>query len=161
MDNFTKRAKKAIEIFAQFEAKRLNSDSIGPEHLFLSLLKDEDSIAARILRNLELKFDLLRRGLEQSIKKSSVTIILGNIPVNIRFNRIIELARTEASNIMINYIGTEHLLIALFKDASCTVISDLKKIGIDYNAIKNEVLRINDFLNDGIYFILNGRILCF
>ncbi len=142
MDNFTKRAKKVLEVFAQFEAKRLNSDSIGPEHIFLGLLKDDDSVAARILKNLELRFDLIRRELEQSVKKSGTTIILGSVPLNIKFNRIVELARNEARKIMVNYVGTEHLLLAIFKDNTCAGIEGLIKLGIDYELIKSEVLKI-------------------
>ncbi|MBN2040936.1 MAG: ATP-dependent Clp protease ATP-binding subunit [Spirochaetes bacterium] len=142
MDNFTKRSKKVLEVFAQFEAKRLNSDSIGPEHIFLGLLKDDDSVAARILKNLGLKFEMIRKKIEQTIGRSGKTIVLGNIPVNIRYNKILELAKNESKKILLNYVGTEHLLLAIFKDATCAGIESLYRIGIDYNAVKNEVVKI-------------------
>ncbi len=143
MDNFTKRSRKVLEVFAQFEGKRLNSDSIGPEHIFLGLLKDYDSVAARILKNMDLRFELLRREIEQSLRKSSASIILGNIPINMRFNRIIEVAKAESKKIACNYIGTEHLLMALFIDGECAGIDSLRKAGIDYDLIKNEVLKVS------------------
>ncbi|MFH0975441.1 MAG: ATP-dependent Clp protease ATP-binding subunit [Spirochaetota bacterium] len=143
MDNFTKRSKKVLEVFAQFEGKRLKSDSIGPEHIFLGLLKDDDSVAARILKVLDLRFDLLRKEIEYSIRRSGSAITLGNVPINMKFNRIVELARAEANKTMSNYIGTEHLLLALFKDGTCAGIDNLIKIGVDYNLIKNEIMKLS------------------
>ncbi len=144
MDKFTKRSKKILSIFSQAEGRRLNSDSIGPEHILLAIMKDDDSVASRILKNLGLRFTLLKKEIEQSIKKTGSTIILGNIPFNIRYNRIVEIAIDEAKKINNSYIGTEHLLLAIFKDGTCTGISSLKKLGIDYNIIKTEILKIID-----------------
>jgi len=144
MDKFTKRSKKILSIFSQAEGRRLNSDSVGPEHILLAIMKDDDSVAARILKNLGLRFSLLKKEIEQSIKRTGSTIILGNIPFNIRYNRIIELAIDEARKINNSYIGTEHLLLGIFKDGTCTGISSLKKLGIDYNVIKSEILKLID-----------------
>lgn len=144
MDKFTKRSKKILSVFAQAEGRRLNSDSIGPEHILLALLKDDDSVAARILKNMGLRFSLLKREVEQSIKRSGATIVLGNIPFNIRYNKIVEIAIDEAKKINNSYIGTEHLLLALFKDGTCKGIDSLKKLGVDYNLIKSEILKIID-----------------
>lgn len=141
MNNFTKRSKKVLEILAHSEGKRLNADSLGPEHIFLGLMKDEDSMAARILKNLGIRFDLLRKEIEKSSKSPGTTIILGNVPMNIKYNRIIEIARDEARKLMSSYIGTEHLLLAVFRDGTCAGIESLKKLGIDYNLIRSEILK--------------------
>jgi ATP-dependent Clp protease ATP-binding subunit ClpC len=143
MDNFTKRSKKVLEVFAQFEGKRLKSDFIGPEHIFLGLLKDDDSVAARILKTLNLKFDLIRNEIEQLMRKSGTAITLGNVPINMKFNKIIDLAKSESKKIMSNYIGTEHLLLALFKEGNCAGIDSLIKAGIDYDIVRNEILKIS------------------
>lgn len=143
MNNFTKRSKKVLEILAHAEGKRLNSDSLGPEHIFLGLLKDEESMAASILKNLGIRFDLLRKEIEKSIKSSGVSIILGNVPVNIKYNRIVETARDEARKLMNSCIGTEHLLLAVFRDGTCAGIENLKKLGIDYTLIRNEIIKIS------------------
>ncbi|MBN2401480.1 MAG: ATP-dependent Clp protease ATP-binding subunit [Spirochaetes bacterium] len=143
MDNFTKRSKKVLEVFAQFEGKRLKSDFIGPEHIFLGLLKDDDSVAARILKMLDLRFDLIRNEVEQLMKNSGTAITLGSVPINMRFNRIIDLAKSESKKILSNYIGTEHLLLALFRDGSCAGIDSLIKAGIDYDVIRNEILKFS------------------
>jgi ATP-dependent Clp protease ATP-binding subunit ClpC len=148
MDNFTKRSKKVLEVFAQFEGKRLKSDFIGPEHIFLGLLKDDDSVAARILRILDLKFEVMRNEVEQLIRKSGTTITLGNVPINMKFNRIVELAKGEAKRIFSNYIGTEHLLLALFKDGTCAGIESLIKAGIDYDVIRDKIIKISGNLRE-------------
>lgn len=142
MYDFTKRSKKVLEVYAQSEGRRLNADSLGAEHIFLALLKDDDSVAARILKNLGVNFDLLRKNIEQSIRKSGTTIILGNVPISSRYNKIIESAKDEARKLKNNYIGTEHLLLAIFKDASCAGIDNMLKSGIDYNIIRGEILKI-------------------
>ena len=142
MYDFTKRAKKVLEVYAQSEGRRLNSDSLGPEHIFLALLKDDDSVAARLLKGLGVNFDMLRKNIEQSIRKSGTTIILGNVPISSRYNKIIETAREEARRLKNNYIGTEHLLMAIFKDGSCAGIDDLVKSGIEYGVLRAEILKL-------------------
>ncbi len=142
MFDFTKRSKKVLEIYAQSEGRRLSSDSLGPEHIFLALLKDEDSVAARILKNLGISFDLLRKNIEQSIRKTGTTIILGNVPVSSRYNRIIEISKDEARKLKNNYIGTEHLLMAIFREGTCAGLDGLVTSGVDYNVIRGEIMKI-------------------
>ncbi|TAL35435.1 MAG: ATP-dependent Clp protease ATP-binding subunit [Spirochaetes bacterium] len=142
MYDFTKRSKKVLEVYAQSEGRRLNSDSLGPEHILLALLKDDDSVAARILKNLGVNFDVLRRGIEQNMRRAGTITILGNLPLGARYSRTIETAKDEARKFKNNYIGTEHLLLALFREGSCAGVDDLVKSGIDYNAIRNEILKI-------------------
>ncbi len=148
MENFTKRSKKVLEVFAQFEGKRLKSDFIGPEHIFLGLLKDDDSVAARILKTLDLKFDIIRNEIEFMIRKTGTTITLGNVPINMRFNRIVDMAKGEAKKIFSNYIGTEHLLLALFKDGTSAGIDSLIKTGINYEVIRDKILKITGNLRE-------------
>jgi ATP-dependent Clp protease ATP-binding subunit ClpC len=142
MYDFTKRSRKVLEVYAQSEGRRLNADSLGPEHILLALLKDTDSVASRILKNLGVNFDVLKKNIEQAIRKSGTTIILGNIPISARYNRIIEIARDESRKLKNNYIGTEHLLLAIFREGTCASIDSLIKTGIDYNVIRGEVLKI-------------------
>lgn len=142
MYDFTKRSKKVLEVYAQSEGRRLNSDSLGPEHILLALLKDNDSVAARIMKNLGVNFDALKRNIEHSIRKSGTTIILGNVPISARYNRIIEIAKDESRKLKNNYIGTEHLLLAIFREGTCASIESLIRTGIDYNVIRGEVLKI-------------------
>ena len=142
MFDYTKRSKKVLEVYAQSEGRRLNSDSLGPEHIFLALLKDDDSVAARILKNMGVNFELLRKNIEMAVRKSGTTIILGNVPLSARYNRIIEISKDEARKLKNNYIGTEHLLLSIFREGTCAGIDNLIRAGIDYNVVKAEILKI-------------------
>lgn len=151
MFDFTKRSRKVLEVYAQSEGRRLGSDSLGPEHVMLALLKDEDSVAARIMKILKINFDLLRRNIEVAVRKSGSTIILGNVPINARFTKIIDLAKEEARKLKNGYIGTEHLLLALFMDGTCVGFDALIANGIDYNTVRNEVLKILGVKSQSLY----------
>ncbi len=142
MFEFTKRSRKVLDILAQSEGRRLCSDSLGPEHVMLALLKDEDSVASRILKSLNINFDLLKKNIEDAVKRPGSAIILGNVPINARFTKIIDLAKDEARKLKNGYIGTEHLLLSLFRDGSCAGLDDLTNGGVDYKAIKGAIVKI-------------------
>ncbi len=142
MFEFTKRSRKVLEVLAQAEGKRLNSESLGPEHILIALLGDEDSVASRIIANLSINFDRLRSDIEKALLRTNTSIIIGRIPVSQRFKKIIDLSKEEAKKLKNSYIGTEHLLLAIFKDGTCMGIETLLANGIDYNVIKNEIMRV-------------------
>ncbi|MBN2157748.1 MAG: ATP-dependent Clp protease ATP-binding subunit [Spirochaetes bacterium] len=142
MFEFTKRSKKILEIMAQSEGKRLNSEMLEPDHIMLSLLKDEESVAARIMKNIGIHFDKFIMEIENGIKKDRSTIILGKVPLSSKYKRIIEMSKEEARKLRNSYIGTEHLLLAIFRDGSCSGVDAMIRSGIDYNVIRNEILRV-------------------
>jgi ATP-dependent Clp protease ATP-binding subunit ClpC len=142
MFEFTKRSRKVLEVLAQAEGKRLNSESLGPEHILIALIGDEDSVASRIIANLSINFDRLRSDIEKALLRTNTSIIIGRIPVSQRFKKIIDLSKEEAKKLKNSYIGTEHLLLAIFKDGTCMGIEALQSNGIDYNVIKNEIMRV-------------------
>ena len=151
MFEFTKRSRKVLEIYAQSEGRRLCSDSLGPEHVLLALLKDEDSVASRILKSLNINFDLLRKNIENAVRRPGSTIILGNVPISARFTKIIDIAKDEARKLKNGYIGTEHLLLSIFRDGSCAGIEELITGGIDYKVIKNEIVKILGINSQPVY----------
>ncbi len=142
MFEFTKKSRKILEISSQNEGRRLNSEALGPEHVFISLLKDDDSVAARILRNLGVNFEKILFVIEKNLRVSSNTITLGKIPITQSFKKIIEISRDEARSLKNSYIGTEHLLLAIFKEGSCLGLSALERSGIRYEIIRDEILRV-------------------
>ncbi len=142
MFEFTKRSRKVLEEMAQAEGRRLNSDTLGPEHILVALLNDEDSVAARIMKNLGINFERLKKEIEQSVKQNGSTIVLGKIPISPRYKRIIEISKEEARKLKNSYIGTEHLLLSIFRDGTSTGLDNLSKAGIDYNVIRSEILRV-------------------
>ncbi len=142
MFEFTKKSKKIIEISAQNEGKRLNSDVLGPEHVMLSLMKDEDSVAARILKNLGINFENVILIIEKNVSPGSNTVAEGRIPLSPAFKKIIEISKEEARELKNSYIGTEHLLLSIFKEGSCGGLAELEKGGIAYDSIRDEILRV-------------------
>ncbi|MCL2154498.1 MAG: ATP-dependent Clp protease ATP-binding subunit [Leptospirales bacterium] len=142
MFEFTKKSKKIIELSAQNEGRRLNSDILGPEHIMISLLKDDDSVASRILKNLNVNFEKLIILLERSLKPSANQFPEWKIPVNHGFKRVVEISREEAKILKNSYIGTEHILLAIFKESSCSCLQELKGSGITYDVVKDEIIRV-------------------
>ncbi len=142
MFEFTKRSKKILEVMAQAEGKRLNADMLEPEHIMVSLLKDEESVAARIMKNLGINFERFIVDIDQTARKDRTAIILGKIPISSKYRRIIEMSKEEARKLRNSYIGTEHLLLAIFREGSCLGLDALVRAGIDYNMIRNEILRV-------------------
>ena len=138
MFEFTKRSKKILETMAQAEGKRLNSETLEPEHIMISLLKDEESVAARILKNLGINFVRVISEMEQAARQNGSTIILGKIPMSSRYKAIVELAKDEAQKLKNSYVGTEHLLLAIFRDGTCSGLDILLKAGYDYNVIRKK-----------------------
>ncbi|MDR3237427.1 MAG: ATP-dependent Clp protease ATP-binding subunit, partial [Spirochaetia bacterium] len=106
------------------------------------LLNDEDSVSSRILKNLGVNFDRLKLEIESSVRRVGTTIVLGKLPISPRYRKIIDLSREEASRLKNSYIGTEHLLLSIFRDATSAGIGSLNRAGIDYNNIKTEILRV-------------------
>ena len=142
MFEFTKKSRKILEISSQNEGRRLNSEALGPEHVLIALLKDDDSVAARILRNLGVNFEKILFVIEKNLRISSNTITLGKIPITQSFKKIIEISRDEARALKNSYIGTEHLLLAVFKEGSCIGLNVLERSGIRYEVIRDEILRV-------------------
>ena len=135
MFEFTKRSRKILELMAQAEGKRLNSDMLEPDHIMLSLLKDEESVAARIMKNLGINFEAFVEEIENASRRDHSTIILGKVPLGSKYKQIIEMSKEEARKLRNSYIGTEHLLLALFRDGTCAGLETLSRSGIDYTVI--------------------------
>ncbi len=142
MFEFTKRSRKVLEIMAQSEGKRLNAETLEPDHIMISLLKDDESVAARIMKNLGIDFDRFIQEIEIAARRDRATIILGKIPLGVQYRKIIEMSKEEARKLRNSYIGTEHLLLAIFREGTCAGLDTLLRSGIDYGVIRNEILRV-------------------
>ena len=142
MFDFTKRAKRVINEYAQQEAKRLGHDMIGPEHILLGLLREEDSVAIKILKNLNIDLGELRKEVERRAKQGGSTLLLDISPNPDKYQRIIEYSKEEARRLKHNYVGTEHILLALLRDNNNVAGAALANFSVNYSVIKGEILRI-------------------
>ena len=143
MFDFTKRAKRVINEYAQQEAKRLGHDMIAAEHILLGLLREEDSVAMKILKNLNINLQELKSAIEHHSKKQGSSNILVDISSSPdRYQKIIDYSKEEARRLKHNYVGTEHILLALLRDNNNVVGTVLSGFNVNYSVIKGEILRI-------------------
>ena len=142
MFDFTKRAKRVINEYAQQEAKRLGHDMIGAEHILLGLLREEDSVAIKILKNLNVEINDLKREIERRSKLQGNTMIIEVSSNPDRYQKIIDYSKEEARRLKHNYVGTEHVLLALLRDNNNIAGSALTSFNLNYSVVKGEILRI-------------------
>jgi ATP-dependent Clp protease ATP-binding subunit ClpC len=138
MFDFTNRVKKIINEYAPREAKRLNHEFLGPEHILLGLLKAQDSVAVKMLMNLGIDLGELKKEIEKRAEQDSATMVIDPTTKD-KVQRILELSRDEARKMRHSYIGSEHVLLALLRDTSGIVANALQSFQINYQVIRNEL----------------------
>ncbi len=138
---FTDRVKKVLQ-YAREESSRLGHDYIGTEHLLLGLVKEGQGVAVAVLSNLGIQLDALKKSIEDAVQSSSSAMMLSEVPFTPMAKQVLELATQEAREMSNNYIGTEHLLLALAKNKNGIAAQILSVFGTDYKAVKQEVASI-------------------
>ena len=140
MFDFTNRVKKVINELAPQEAKRLGHESFGPEHILLGLLKAQDSVATKILQNLNIGLEELRKEVEKRCDKGSVVLLID--PTNHdKVQKILEMSREEARRLKHNYVGSEHILLAILREKTSIAAAALEAFSVTYQVIRNELNR--------------------
>jgi len=129
-ERFTKRARRALQL-AQEEARRLNRNVIGTEHLLLGLLREESGVASRVLRNMGVTSRKVRSIVEHQLGKGTYTPSFSKIELAERTKRVIELAVDEARRTGQRYIGTEHLLLGIVRDKENIAADILNSLGVN------------------------------
>jgi len=130
-ERYTDRARRVI-VLSQEEARRLGHTWIGTEHLLLGLTGEETGIAAKVLQALGIELDAAREEVVQIIGRGDTTNPeSGHIPFTPRTKKVLEMAPHEAAQLGHNYIGTEHLLLALLREGDGVGAQILSSSGID------------------------------
>ncbi len=137
---FTERAQQVL-VLAQEEAKRLNHNFIGTEHILLGLVREGSGIAARSLQNLGIQLPKVRSEVERIIGKGEKVQSQG-ISYTPRAKKVIELAIEEGQNLGHNYVGTEHLLLGLLREGEGIAAQVLTNLGIDLKKARREVIQL-------------------
>lgn len=139
-DRFTERAQKVM-VYAQEEAVRLNHNYIGTEHILLGLLREGEGIAAQVLKNKGVDLEVIRNSTEELVGngQESFTQILGYTP---RTKTVLEYSLNEARALGQNFIGTEHLLLALIREGDGLAASMLKGMGLSSEGVVQEILTL-------------------
>ncbi|MCX6318632.1 MAG: ATP-dependent Clp protease ATP-binding subunit, partial [Bacteroidetes bacterium] len=141
MNNFTDRVKKVLQ-YAREESSRLGHDYIGTEHLLLGLVKEGQGVAIAVLSNLGIQLDALKKSIEDAVQSTSGAMVLSEVPYTPMAKQVIEMAVQEAREMGNNYVGTEHLLLALTKNKNGIAAQILSVFGTDYKSVKEEVMSI-------------------
>lgn len=139
-DRFSKRARHVLTL-AQEEAQRLNHNYIGTEHLLLGLVREENGVAIRVLRDLGVDPKQIRERVEHTVGRGQ-RAIYGKLSLTPRTKRVIELAVDEARRLGHHRIGTEHLLLGLVRSSEGVAVDVLKGLGIDLDKVRSQTARV-------------------
>jgi ATP-dependent Clp protease ATP-binding subunit ClpA len=139
-ERFTDRARRVV-VLAQEEARMLNHNYVGPEHVLLGLIHEGQGVAARALTELGLGLDDVRQQVEELIGRGEQAPS-GHIPFTPRAKRVLELSLREALQLGHNYIGTEHMLLGILREGENVAAQALVRMGADLNRVRPEVIRL-------------------
>jgi ATP-dependent Clp protease ATP-binding subunit ClpC len=139
-DRFTDRARRVI-VLAQDEARMLNHNYIGTEHLLLGLIHEGEGVAAKALESMGISLEAVREQVEEIIGQGQQAPT-GHIPFTPRAKKVLEFSMREALQINHPYIGTEHILLGLIREGEGVAAQVLIKLGADLNRVRNQVLQL-------------------
>jgi len=128
-------------VLAQEEARKLNHNYIGTEHLLLGLIQEGEGVAAKALESVQVNLDAVRGQVVEIIGRGS-SPPSGHIPFTPRAKKVLELSLREALQLGHNYIGTEHILLGIIREGEGVAAKVLVKLGVDLERLRNQVLRM-------------------
>ena len=139
-ERFTDGSRRVV-VLAQDEARRLNHDYIGTEHILLGLIREGDGVAARTLESLGISLDAVRQQVEEIIGRGQQAPS-GHIPFTPRAKKVLELSLRESLQLGHDYIGTEHILLGLIREGDGVAAQVLVKLGADLNRVRLQVVQL-------------------
>jgi len=141
LNRFTQRAQKAI-LLAQREAKRLNHDYLGTEHILLGLIALGEGVAAQVLQDLGIDLKKVRREVEKMVGTGDNILLVGEVPFTPRAKKVLELAVQEAQDMGHNYVGTEHLLLGLIREEEGVAAKVLEGLGASLELVRGQIINL-------------------
>ncbi|RKS75247.1 ATP-dependent Clp protease ATP-binding subunit ClpC [Motilibacter peucedani] len=139
-ERFTDRARRVV-VLAQEEARMLNHNYIGTEHILLGLIHEGEGVAAKALESLGISLEAVRSQVEEIIGQGQQAPS-GHIPFTPRAKKVLELSLREALQLGHNYIGTEHILLGLIREGEGVAAQVLVKLGADLNRVRQQVIQL-------------------
>ncbi len=139
-ERFTDRARRVV-VLAQEEARLLNHNYIGTEHILLGLIHEGEGVAAKALESLGISLDKVRQQVEEIIGAGQ-SPPSGHIPFTPRAKKVLELSLREALQLGHNYIGTEHILLGLIREGEGVAAQVLVKLGADLGRVRQQVIQL-------------------
>ncbi len=139
-ERFTDRARRVV-VLAQEEARMLDHNYIGTEHILLGLLHEGQGVAAKALQSLGISLEAVRQQVEQIIGRGQEAPS-GHIPFTPRAKKVLELSLREAHQLGHDYIGTEHILLGLIREGEGVAAQVLVRLGADLNRARQQVIQL-------------------
>ena len=139
-ERFSDRARRVV-VLAQEEARMLNHNYIGTEHILLGLIHEGEGVAAKALESLGISLEAVRQQVEEIIGQGQQAPS-GHIPFTPRAKKVLELSLREALQLGHNYIGTEHILLGLIREGEGVAAQVLVRLGADLNRVRQQVIQL-------------------
>jgi ATP-dependent Clp protease ATP-binding subunit ClpC len=139
-ERFTDRARRVV-VLAQEEARMLNHNYIGTEHILLGLIHEGEGVAARALESLGISLEAVRQQVEEIIGQGQQAPS-GHIPFTPRAKTVLELSLRESLQLGHNYIGTEHILLGLLREGEGVAAQVLVRLGADFSGVRQQVIQL-------------------
>jgi ATP-dependent Clp protease ATP-binding subunit ClpA len=140
LERFTDRARRVVRL-AEEEARRLDHNYIGTEHILLGLIREGEGVAAKALESLGISLDAVRQQVEEIIGRGQQAPF-DFIPFTPRAKKVLELSLRESQQLGHNYIGTEHILLGLIREGDGVAAQVLVKLGADLNRVRQQVIQL-------------------
>jgi ATP-dependent Clp protease ATP-binding subunit ClpC len=139
-ERFSDPARRVV-VLAQEEARLLNHNYIGTEHILLGVIHEGEGVAARALRSLGINLDAVRQEVDEIIGRGG-SPPSGHIPFTPRAKKVLELSLREALQLGHNYIGTEHILLGLLREGEGVACQVLVKLGANLPKVRARVYEL-------------------
>jgi ATP-dependent Clp protease ATP-binding subunit ClpC len=137
-ERFTDRARRVV-VLAQEEARMLDHDYIGTEHILLGLVREGQGVAAKALEAMGIGLNAVRQEVEEIIGRGQ-SAKAGHIPFTPRAKKVLELSLREALQLGHTYIGTEHILLGLIREGDGVAAQVLVRLGADLDRTRQQVI---------------------
>jgi hypothetical protein len=139
-ERFSDRARRVV-VLAQEEARMLNHNYIGTEHILLGLIHEGEGVAARALESLGISLEAVRQQIEEIIGQGEQAPS-GHIDLTPRAKKVLELSSREALQLGHNYIGTEHILLGLIREGEGVAAQVLARLGADLSRVRQQLIQL-------------------
>jgi uncharacterized protein (TIGR03435 family) len=140
-ERYTERARRVL-FFARDEAGRAGSPAVEPEHLLLALIREATGLSARIFERARVSPDEVRRAIESQTTRREATSSGEDLPLSASTNQVLEFAAQESDRLLHNYVGTEHVLLGVFREERSLAASILAERGLQINQVRDEIVML-------------------
>jgi uncharacterized protein (TIGR03435 family) len=140
-ERYTEQARRAL-FFARYEAFQLGSPYIETEHLLLALFREHDSLTARVFARARLSLEVIRRQVEARTSRHARVSEASEVPFSTEAKRALDYAAQEGERLLHNHIGTEHLLLGLFREEHGMAASILNDLGLRLAAVRDQIVEM-------------------